>query len=99
MEDRQGADKGIWFLFQEPVQVVHCLLVELDCCSSALLALLGLAAVASCADDRDLEDGDLAHDWPLLAPDLPEGGGRPLVEPIHLIHSLQASVLDHLLGP
>jgi hypothetical protein len=95
LEDGECADEELACLLFELLDETHKLLVELDSLPDGYFQILWLAAVSSCSSDGDVDDGDLAHDWSCLAPQLPEATSGPVVEAVYFIHTLETALLDH----
>jgi hypothetical protein len=98
LEDGKSTGKVTTITFQL-LDMILDVFVELDCLPDGDLETFRSAAVSSISQNPDLQNRYLAHHSSLLAPYLPELPGRPVVEPIDLIDSLQTPLLNHELSP
>lgn len=85
-------------LFFQLIQVVLYLLIKIYSLPNGDFQFFWFTSVATGSNDFYFNNGDFAHDWTLLTPQLSQRSRWPLVTSINFINTLKASLLYHELS-
>lgn len=86
-------------LSMEFIDVGLHLPIELDCLPDSHFQGFRSTAMSPSPSNFVRDGSDLTHEGSLLAPDVSKVAQRPVMEPVHLVDSIHAPLLDHQLSP